>query len=382
MTYLTPARPPAVRRHDARPTPLRDSPFAFTRPAPRRGLIDRWFARPRPDLASQALQHLLTRRDPTTISQTEISDLLIAYGLAGAAARRVLTAMWRRVLEIFLADDALSNREIAYLEALRNTLALSDAETSEAERLVIHPRYEMAVRDALADESISVEERESLARLAKQLRLPPEVEREIYHRSARRTLHDRFRASVEDRRLSPDELEQLRTVARHLGVDRPFDQSTEALLDRYAFFWRVENGDLPKVDTSLPLPAGESCHFECTSALYEPRDGSNAAAEREGIVSVRIARGVYYRAGSVSTDMLRLDHLSRAGNGRFCLTDQHVHFMGEQHTLSLPLKKLTAFQVYVNGLVLEKRGTPVASFALDGDTETAAVILGAAMARA
>ena len=382
MSYLTPSRPPAIRRDDARPTPLRDSPFAFTRPAPRRGLLDRWLERARPDLAAQALQHLLARRDPTTLTQTEISNLLIEYGLAGSAARQVLAAMWRRVLEAFLADDAFSNREIAYLEALRNALALTDVETAEAERLVVHPRYEMAVRDALADERLSDEERASLTRLARQLRLPPEVEREIFERSTQKTLQLRLRASVEDRRLSPQELEQLALIARHLGVDRPFDHSTEALLDRFAFFWRVENGDLPEVAASVPLPAGELCHFECPAALYEPRGRAAQGVEGEGIVSVRIARGVYYRAASVSTDMLRLESLSRIGAGRLCITNRHLIFHGERRHLSIPLRKLSAFQVCVDGLILEKGGSPAAHLAIEGDTELAAVILGAAMARA
>src|SRR5919106_1825039 len=95
-----------------RPTPLRDSPFAYTRPAGQRGWIDRMLGRPSPDLAVDALRHLLAKRDPTRISPSDISDLLLDYDVAGGDARSVLVKTWREVLEAFLSDDAFSEREI------------------------------------------------------------------------------------------------------------------------------------------------------------------------------------------------------------------------------------------------------------------------------
>jgi len=130
--------------HTKRPTPLRDSPFSYTRPAGRRGWIDRVLRRPRADLAARALQHLLSQRDPTRISPSDISTLLLEYDVAGAAARSVLVQMWRQVLEAFLSDDAFSDREIAYLEALREAFALTEEEVQASEREVVHPRYAVA----------------------------------------------------------------------------------------------------------------------------------------------------------------------------------------------------------------------------------------------
>src|SRR5919202_4432798 len=81
-----------------RPTPLRHSPFGYMRPARSRGLLDRLLRRPRPDLATQALQHLLARRDPTRVTPADVSHLLLRYGVMGEEARRVLSGMWRQVL--------------------------------------------------------------------------------------------------------------------------------------------------------------------------------------------------------------------------------------------------------------------------------------------
>ena len=368
--------------HTKRPTPLRDSPFAYTRPAGRRGWLDRMLRRPRADLAVSALRHLLSQRDPTRISPSDISALLIEYDVAGAEARSVLVQMWRQVLEAFLADDAFSDREIAYLEALREAFALTDEEVQSSEREVVHPRYAVALRDALADARLREDERASLSRLAQQLRLPEGVQEELYRRSTRALLEGLLKSSVADRRLSPDELHQLAAVAQHLGVTPNFDGATEAMLDRYALFWRIENGDLPSVAVeNVPLDPDETC-YSITPAEHYERRSEAGSAEGEGIVSVHIARGVYYRVGSVSDAQINRAPLKRVDGGHLLVTSQRVRFDGTQGSQAWRLREISSYQVYADGIVLEPRSGPAPSFTFGGDVELVAVILGAALARA
>ena len=369
-----------MQQRNKRPTPLRDSPFAFTRPARPRGWMDRMFKRPRPDLADSALQHLLSQRDPAHISRSDISALLIEYDVSGPAARGVLVQMWRRVLGAFLRDDAFSDREVAYLDALRDAFALTDDEVRESEQQVVHPRYSVALHDALADTRLSEEERAVLARLAQQLRLPDNVQQELYARTTRSVIEGLLGRSTADRRLSPDELEQLASVARHLGVARDFDGATEAMLDRYALFWRIENGDLPTVivDT-LVLEADEVCHAVVPAQRYEPRQTGDGA-EVEGVGSVRIARGVYYRVGSASEERMNRASLDRSDAGRFLVTNRRAIFDGQTGSVTLRLRDISSYQVFADGIVLERRTGPGPYLILDGDVELTAVILGAALA--
>lgn len=368
-------------QRNKRPTPLRDSPFAFTRPARRRGWIDRMLSRPRADLADTALQNLLSQRDPAHITRTDISELLLEYDVSGPAARDLLVQMWRRVLTAFLGDDAFSDREIAYLEALRDALALTDAEIAASERQVVHPRYAIALRDALADARLTDEERATLARLAEQLRLPDDVQKELHTRSSRSVIEGLLDRSVADRRLSPAELEQLASVARHLGVTPDFDGATEAMLDRYALFWHIENGDLPSVIVDdIPLDADETCHLALPAERYESR-GVGEASDSEGAGSVRIARGVYYRVGSTTDERMNRGSLEKVDTGRLLVTSKRVLFDGTKGSSPFRLRELSSYQVYADGLALDRRSGGGPWFALQGDTELAAVILGAALAR-
>jgi hypothetical protein len=338
--------------------------------------------RPRPDLATDALRHLLAKRDPTRISSSDISDLLLQYDVAGIEARSVLMRTWRQVLEAFLSDNTLSDREIDYLDALREAFGLTDAEVEEAERDVVHPRYAIALRDALADARLRDEERANLARLAKALRLPQQVQAELYERSTRSLLQGLLNESVADRRLSPDELHQLRAVAQHLGVAPDFDAATERMLDRYAVFWRIENGDLPRATVeNVQFDAEETCHCAVPAERFE-RKGDAGGVDGEGVVSVRIARGVYYRVGSVSDAPINRLPLRRLDGGRLLVTSQRVIFDGPQGTGVWSLQDIASYQVYADAIVLELRMGGHPTFAIEGDVELAAVILGAALARA
>ena len=365
-----------------RSTPLRESPFAFTRPPRRRSLVEQMLGKPRPDMAAEALQHLLAQRDPAHISDADISALLLDYDVVGPEARDVLIQMWRHVLSIFLTDDAFSDREIAYLGALREAFALTDEEVRRSEEAVVHPRYSVALRDALADARLSDDERAVLARLGEALRLPAAVQRDLQQRSGRVLIGHMLDRSAADRRLSPEELEELASVARHLGMTPDFDTATEAMLDRYALFWRIENGDLPTVDvTGIGLEDGETCHAEVPAELYESR-GTNESSETEGVVSVRIARGVYFRAGSASEERINRAGLVRKDGGPVLITSRRILFMGSEGAASFPLRDLSSYQVYADGIVLERRDRTGPFFTMEGDVELTAVILGAALARA
>ena len=329
-----------------------------------------------------ALQHLLAQRDPTRISSSDISSLLLEYDVVGPEARSVLVQMWCRVLEAFLSDDAFSEREISYLEALREAFGLTDAEVQVAEREVVHPRYAVALTEALADARLRDDERANLAKLAKQLRLPEKVQADLYERSSRALISGLLDRSVADRRLSPEELHELTAVAQHLGVTPDFDAATEAMLDRYALFWRIENGDLPTVTAdNVPLEANEISHSITPAERYERR-GEAGSPEGEGIVSVRIARGVYYRVGTVSDAAINRLPLRRVDGGRLVVTSQRVVFDGIQERVAWPLRDIASYQVYSDGIVLEPRVGAGPTFTFEGDVELTAVILGAVLARA
>ncbi len=74
-----------------------------------------------------------------------------------------------------MKDDNISEEEATYLSSLRALLTLSPQEISEAEGLVIHPRYNRALSEFLADKKITDEESKHLELLSGALRLSAEA---------------------------------------------------------------------------------------------------------------------------------------------------------------------------------------------------------------
>ena len=140
-------------------------------------------------------------------------------------------------------------------------------------------------------------------------------------------------------------------------------------------------GAWPALDYAADLPTTETCHLILFAERHEPLPAAESF-DREGIVSVRIARGVYYRAGSASTEPLNRATIRRADRGRVLITSKRVLFEGETGSVTVRLRDIVSFQVYADALVLERRAGLGPYFTIDGDTEMAAVILGAALARA
>jgi hypothetical protein len=67
--------------------------------------------------------------------------------------------------------------------------------------------------------------------------------------------------------------------------------------------------------------------------------------------------------------------------GRLFVTSKRVLFEGGHGTATLRLRDVSSFQVFADGLVLERRAGPALWLTLGGDVELAAVVLGAALAR-
>jgi hypothetical protein len=152
------------------------------------------------------------------------------------------------------------------------------------------------------------------------------------------------------------------------------------MLDRFSLYWRIENGDLPVVHARIPLEADERCHHSVGASSYEPRRAPTE--EGEGVVSLRIARGVYFRVGSMSADKLDREAGRRIADGQLYITSKRLVFDAGERSVSILLPEIAAFQVYSDGLVIERSTGKGPFLGLAEDVEMAAVILGAALARA
>ena len=357
------------------------SPFAGVRPPRHRSWLERLLRRPTPELAEQALAALFASGSPHKVGESRVAAILTEHRAFDRHARAIGNALLRRALLAFLQDHALSPAELAYLERLVRLLHIG---FDDAERITLEltkPIYEHAVANAAADHVVSDEERTFLGQLVENLRLPPEVEKAVRGAMLGGIAQQRFNEMLADRRFTPAEFAELETLARNLGTDLTFDEHTQNQLRRYALLWQVEHGELPSVDAPIALQKGEVCHFQSRAVWHELRTRVQRIGYHGPVVSIPIIRGLRYRIGSVAPTVIRSEALTPIDDGDLYLTNKRVIFNGTRRNSTIRLSNLISFQVFSDGLALEKGTGRSPHFALAGDAELAATILSTLLAQ-
>jgi len=234
----------------------------------------------------------------------------------------------------------------------------------------------------LADGFLSESEEKDLDSLRDALRITPADHHSLYAPKASELLTSQLNEIVGDQRLSPQELIAFADKARAIRIDPHLEGNTDALIRRYGEFWKIENGAIPAIDAEIQLQRGETCHFQSPAAWYEPRTKTVTTDLGSIGYSFRIARGVYYRSPRIRATRVRQDVLTLIAQGSVYFTNKRVIFTGTSRNYALKLSSLLGYQVFEDGIKLEKASgrSPVLQFA--GDVERAAVIFGALLARA
>jgi hypothetical protein len=71
-------------------------------------------------------------------------------------------------------------------------------------------------------------------------------------------------------------------------------------------------------------------------------------------MSIRVMKGVYYRAGAFKGAPIRTQHLSEEGRGIFVIASRNVYFWSPLKAFKMPIRKIIAMQPYSNGIQLTR----------------------------
>lgn len=352
------------------------APFAGSSPPRERNWLEKLFRISRPKLAEQAIAALFGAESPLAIGESRITDILQRYRALGRRAREVARRVWARALGSFLADNALSDEELRYLDRVSRLLDVGydDVEAIKAE--LIHPRYQKAVSDAAADGVLSKEERRFLETLSASLRLPPELAAKLAETPKEQAALARLSEMIADRRMSPDELESFARLGADLDIEIESNAEVENHLARFAELWRIENGQMPTVEAAITLQKSETCHFAAPCDWWELRTRTTRINYAGPVASIRIAKGLRFRLGSIAPQRVTTDELTRIDQGTVFFTNKRVIFDGTKKNTAIRHSALIGIEAYSDALVLEKAtGRSPYLFIKDADMERAAAIL-------
>lgn len=86
---------------------------------------------------------------------------------------------------------------------------------------------------------------------------------------------------------------------------------------------------------------------------YEIRTRRSYVGGYQG-VSIRVARGVYYRTGGFRGNPVDTTEVSQAFAGAFAITDKYLYFSGGVKAFRIPYKKIVAFTPYSDGIGIQR----------------------------
>lgn len=168
-------------------------------------------------------------------------------------------------------------------------------------------------------------------------------------------------AALDDHLLSEAEEEHLgRTLqALELPHDKVAADGTLEKIRKGRVLRELVNGRLPDtIDYQGRLPfnfqKGERLvwHFEAVQ-YYEMKTKREFVGRSQG-VSVRLARGVYYRTGSFRGNPVETTSFEHVDTGVFAFTNKHLYFSGAKKSFRIAYAKIVSFTPYSDGIGLHR----------------------------
>ena len=291
----------------------------------------------------------------TAVTYNDISEVAARYGVyVQRRFRSQLSELYAAYLRHCLRDHAFSESDLAELNHLKLLFALSDRDIEEIHNAVATAVYRKSVDVAVADGRLDDEERQCLAKLESDLRLSPSVTEKIYAEAANLHLQTFLDEAVADERLAPDEEQELEAIARSFGVTLDTDKPTDRVLARYRLYWLIENGELPIVDVGVNLQKNEQCDFTSEAEWYEYRTVTKRIRYAGPTARIRLARGVYWRMGDLSVQAVTEEHFALKDSGTIFVTDKRLILQGSRRNATSRLSSLINWEPFQNGIKIDK----------------------------
>ncbi len=287
-----------------------------------------------------------------------------------------LKDIYRIYLTYCINDKVLSDDEIKQLRHIKEVLFLTDKDVEEVNNEVISNIYSDEVKNVIADGKVTDEEKAFLEKLQSDLRLPDTIANQIYQKDVSELYKNTLDKALADQFLSPEEDAELNALAKNLNIEVSLDQATKTMLDKHRLYWQIHNGNLPIIGVALNLQKSETCHFRTRIDWYENRTVTKRIGYSGPTMRVKIAKGLYWRAGNLGVRRTTEDVLTKIDSGDMYLTNKRIIFMGGKGNKIIALNKILDFEVFSNGMEIQKDTGKSPFFAFTENVDIFSMLLG------
>lgn len=349
--------------------------------APKAGLIGRLLGRVPRETAFVEVRNILATTPLEEVRESDITGALAKAKVRRREATKELTVIFEHAALLSAADRELSDSDQRGLATLQRAFELTDAEAASAVESAVGQIFERTMREALSDGTFTEQEKAKLEATSKALGMSDVQTKRLYETAATAAVQAAFTIAAADRRYTEDEEAHVVALAESLGVTITHDESTAALVARFKLMAQIEDGELPSISVPVLLKRGESCHFAGPATHHQIRTVTKRVNYSGPTASIRLMRGVRWRVGSISVQRVTTDVMTRLDAGGLYVTSTRLLFDGTRLNTSIPLRKITNFTVFKDGLKVEKETGPDQYFLGASDWELAGACLDGAASK-
>ena len=168
--------------------------------------------------------------------------------------------------------------------------------------------------------------------------------------------------ALEDHLLTTEEEDKLASLLKEFGLTlNDLAPSAGHKLIKGAILKDLDEGKVPErinLDGNVPLNLArdEKIIWVFQNAtFFTPRSKTTYQGRSHG-VSVRLARGVYYRVGAFKGEPVRTEYLSEEGTGLLAVTNCAVYFYSASKAFKILPKKIIAVEAFSDGISITPDG--------------------------
>lgn len=290
--------------------------------------------------------------------------------------KKEMIQLYSSYLEHCLIDRNLSENEIKELKHLKSLLNLNDIETKNVYDEITNKIYKEEIDKAIADGRLDEKEKAFLNNIEINLQLPKDLATKIYKESSESLIKQFIEKAISDQRLSPDEEKELEAITNNLNINLTYDEPTKQLLNKFKLYWQIDNGILPIVDSNINMQKNEKCHFHTDIEWLEQRRVTKRIAYSGPTMRIKIANGLYWRSGNIGVQRITQDVWQIIDSGKLYLTNKRIIFMGSRGNKTITLKKILDFNVFSNGIDIQKESGKSPFLQFSENTDIFSMILG------
>jgi hypothetical protein len=170
--------------------------------------------------------------------------------------------------------------------------------------------------------------------------------------------NDAVEKVLEDGVLSADEETRLVTVANATGIDQANAGPAWVRVAKAAVLRDVLEGRIPQRvavegHRANLMRAERPVWLFNAVRYYEERTSRSFQGVSHGL-SIRIAKGVYYRPSAFRGSPVETTKITHVDNGQVLVTSHHVYFLGTRKSFRVPYRKVVTVEPFKDGIGIQR----------------------------